>query len=78
MKEFLTQEAHLKPLVWMKSSKKDLKSFPVDVMKDIGFALYEAQKGKKSMDAKPLKGLALAPWKWSKTSIVILTGPSTP
>lgn len=46
----------LKPLEWIGSSKKDLRSFPVEVRERIGFALYEAQLGDKPDNAKPLKG----------------------
>jgi len=31
---------------------------PVKVKDEVGYALYEAQEGKKSPDAKPLKGFA--------------------
>lgn len=46
-----------KPLEWIGSSKKDLKSFPEEVRSNLGFALYEAQTGRKSRNAKPLKGI---------------------
>jgi len=45
-----------KQLVWMGSSRKDLKTFPEDVKDVIGFALDSAQKGGKSPVAKPLSG----------------------
>ena len=45
-----------KPIVWIGSSKKDFMEFPNDVRKEIGHALYIAQKGEKHRDAKPLKG----------------------
>jgi len=47
-----------KPVVWQKSSKKDLLTFPVPVIKEIGHALHLAQQGEKSPDAKPLKGIS--------------------
>lgn len=46
----------LKPLAWIASSLKDLKAFPEDVRDVVGFALYEAQLGLKSGEAKPLRG----------------------
>jgi len=49
------QEA-LKPLDFIGSSRKDLQEFPDEVKQDIGYALFEAQKGQKSESAKPLKG----------------------
>ena len=44
------------PIVWMGSSRKDLKSFPGQVRRDIGQALYTAQQGETDPAAKPLKG----------------------
>lgn len=43
-----------KRVVWMGDSLKELKGFPRDVQDEIGFALYEAQTGGKSAQAKPL------------------------
>ena len=45
-----------KPIMWVGSSKGDLLSLPEVVKDEIGFALYEAQKGGKSPNAKPFKG----------------------
>lgn len=42
--------------MWVGSSKRDLRSLPEVVRDEIGFALYEAQKGGKSAKAKPFKG----------------------
>ncbi|MDP6474782.1 MAG: type II toxin-antitoxin system RelE/ParE family toxin [Alphaproteobacteria bacterium] len=50
-------QGKLKPLIWLASSKADLKRFPEIVQGHMGFALYQAQAGSKSHDAKPLKGL---------------------
>ena len=46
----------IKPLLWIASSKNDLREFPEDVKDIMGFALYQAQQGRKHRDAKPLKG----------------------
>ena len=46
----------LKPVSWIGMSRKDLSGFPTEVQKEIGFALYQAQRGAKHVDAKPLKG----------------------
>lgn len=46
----------LKPIRWIGSSYRDLKSLPIAVRKTIGFALDQAQRGGKHPDAKPLKG----------------------
>jgi phage-related protein len=47
----------LRTIVWVGSSKEDLKGFPSDVQDHVGFALYQAQVGLKHRDAKPLKGM---------------------
>jgi len=46
----------LKPLVWVRSSKDDLKKFPRIAQSHLGFALKVAQSGGKHPDAKPMKG----------------------
>jgi len=46
----------LKPVRWIASSRKDVRSFPGPVRNDIGHALYAAQKGETDPAAKPLKG----------------------
>jgi phage-related protein len=46
----------LKSLIWIGSSKEDLKDFPDEVQDVMGYALYLAQTGGKHPDAKPLKG----------------------
>lgn len=45
-----------KPLFWVAGSHEDLKRFPRDVQRSMGFALYQAQVGRKHTDAKPLRG----------------------
>jgi phage-related protein len=44
-----------RPIVWVGSSKEDLKSFPEEVRGQIGYALAVAQEGGEHPDAKPLK-----------------------
>ena len=46
----------LKPLIWMGSSKKDLRALPADVVDVVGNALYVAQIGKRHDNSKVLKG----------------------
>ena len=46
----------LKPLFWMGSSRKDLKSFPAEVQDEMGYALRDAQFGGTRINAKVLKG----------------------
>ena len=45
-----------KPVVWMGSSRKDLKTFPEDVQANIGYALFAAQCGEEYASVKALKG----------------------
>lgn len=45
-----------KPVHWMGSSRRDLKRFPEDVQRRVGFALWRAQIGGKAAYAKPMKG----------------------
>ena len=46
----------LKPVRWVGSSHRDVRSFPTPVKSGIGHALYAAQKGETDPAAKPLKG----------------------
>lgn len=46
----------LRPVRWVGTSLKDLRSFPPPVRKDIGQALFTAQQGQLDPAAKPLKG----------------------
>lgn len=47
-----------RPLIWVSSSRKDLKTFPAAVQRDLGHALHEAQQGGTPPGAKPLKGFS--------------------
>ncbi len=46
----------LRHLDFVGSSREDLREFPNEVKQDIGYALFEAQQGRKAASAKPLKG----------------------
>jgi phage-related protein len=46
----------IKSIVWIGSSRRDLKAFPAEVRDVMGYALYQAQVGSKSPAAKPLAG----------------------
>jgi phage-related protein len=52
----LGKRGTLKPVVWIRSSKDELKKFPRTVQSHLGFALKVAQSGGKHPDAKPMKG----------------------
>src|SRR5258708_38070144 len=47
----------IRPVIWMGSSRRDLRAMPQQVRRDIGQALYAAQQGMTDPAAKPLKGL---------------------
>ncbi|MFZ2486136.1 MAG: type II toxin-antitoxin system RelE/ParE family toxin [Candidatus Rickettsiella isopodorum] len=46
----------MKKLIWISSSKKNLMEFPEEVIQEIGYALYLAQKGEYYNKVKPFKG----------------------
>jgi phage-related protein len=46
----------VKPVRFVASSRKDLREFPNSVRLAFGQAIFDAQKGLKHADAKPLKG----------------------
>lgn len=46
----------MKPIVWVGSSREDLRAFPPTVRRLFGLALRTAQAGDKHPDAKPLRG----------------------
>ncbi len=52
----MTDEPSLKPVIWVGSSRKDLRQFPELVQDRMGYGLYVAQPGGKHRDAKALGG----------------------
>jgi len=48
--------ATIRPVLWIGSSRRDLRAMPEQVRRDIGQALYTAQQGESDPAAKPLKG----------------------
>jgi phage-related protein len=50
----------MKELLWLGSTRKDLRAMPDDVQNTFGYALYQAQIGNKHEQAKPLKGFGSA------------------
>ena len=44
-------------VVWLGDSRKQVRSFPAEIRKSIGAALYDAQRGEKAPTAKPFKGI---------------------
>ena len=46
----------IKSIVWIGSSRRDLRSFPAEVKDVMGYALYQSQVGRKASSAKPLAG----------------------
>jgi phage-related protein len=47
-----------RPVSWVGSSRRDLKTFPRPVRRHIGQALYAAQRGEEYSSVKALKGFA--------------------
>jgi len=45
-----------RPILWVGSSRRDLRGFPREVRRDIGQALFTAQQGEADPSAKPLRG----------------------
>ena len=52
----MTAQPSLKPVIWVGSSREDLREFPPPVQDHMGYALYVAQRGGKHRDAKALSG----------------------
>jgi len=48
----MLEEPSLKPVVWVGSSRRDLRAFPDPVQDHMGYAIYIAQQGGKHRDAK--------------------------
>jgi phage-related protein len=44
------------PVAWLGDSRKQVRSFPPEVRKSIGVALYDAQKGDKAPDRQAVQG----------------------
>jgi phage-related protein len=49
-------EAEPRELVWIGSSRRDMRALPLSVRRIFGYALHAAQCGEKPPEAKPLKG----------------------
>jgi phage-related protein len=45
-----------RPVIWVGSSRRDVRSFPREMRRDIGHALYAAQQGETDPAAKPVRG----------------------
>src|ERR1700674_2275741 len=52
----MSDEPPLKPVIWVGSSRKELRAFPEPVQDHMGYALYVAQRGGKHRDSKTLSG----------------------
>ncbi len=51
-------QGKLKPVRWVEPPLHDLRSFPEEARRQIGQAIYSAQKGETDPAAKPLRGFA--------------------
>ncbi|MDH2910434.1 MAG: type II toxin-antitoxin system RelE/ParE family toxin [Candidatus Eremiobacteraeota bacterium] len=45
-----------KPIVWVASTKRDLKEMPEDIQDEVGYALEQVQRGETPDSAEPLHG----------------------
>ena len=54
----MTDVPPLQLVIWIASSRKDLRAFPEPVQDHMGYALYVAQLGGRHRDAKPPAVLA--------------------
>ncbi len=52
----MNEDPTLKLVIWVGTSRKDLRTFPEPVRDHMGYALYVAQRGGKRRDTKPLSG----------------------
>lgn len=52
----MPEESSWKPVIWVGSSRRDLRAFPEPVQDHIGYALFVAQRGGTHRDTKPMTG----------------------
>src|ERR1019366_3491494 len=52
----MTDKPTLKPVIWVGSSRRDLREFPEPVQDHLGYALYVAQRGGQQRGAKTMSG----------------------
>ena len=50
----MSEDPSLRPVIWVGTSRKDLRAFPEPVQDHVGYALYVAQRGGRHRDTKPL------------------------
>ena len=46
----------MKDVIWVGSSQDDVREFPEEVRKEVGFAIYAAQGGGKAINVTPMLG----------------------
>ena len=63
---------------WLYDSKKQLMSFPPDVRTQVGYALSEAQMGRKAQYSKPMTGLGTGVFEIVADHDLTPIGPSMP
>lgn len=52
----MNEDLPLRPVIWVGTSRKDLRAFPEPVQDHMGYALYVAQRGGKHRGTKALAG----------------------
>lgn len=73
----LTEEARMREVRWLGSSRDDLMAMPREVVLEFGHALYVAQMGEHPEGAKPLTGFGPAVVELIERHDAIPTGRST-
>lgn len=53
----MSDDPMMKPVIWVGSSRRDLRAFPEAVRDHIGYALYVAQRGGRHRDTKTMAGM---------------------
>jgi phage-related protein len=66
----MIEDVHLKPVIWIGSTRRDFRAMPTAVKSDLGYALYVAHsmsRNEMHRNAKPLRGVgSAASWRsWS-------------
>lgn len=50
------QDDKIKPIIWIGSSRKELRSMPIAVRREFGLSLFAVHEGELPPSTKPLKG----------------------
>lgn len=59
-----------KPIVWIGSSRRDLRDFPDEARRKVGFELRAVQRGEEPSDFKPWRPLGLVSMKFAFVAVM--------